>query len=307
MARGSRAQFAQALTGAVQASGLTHQEIIRRLRDQGDLLSAGTFESWREGRSHPDRAATIASVVSLEQVLGLPPGQLVATLPGRRLAHPPVPLTWQDGAVLHASLRDSVDRMREELGLPWDDGLRRVSAYHHLTVHEDGTQGRHYVREGLVADRDGPACLMKYQSVADPHAHPFIAAISGCRLGRVLEDPSVPCVLAELVFPQPLREGEAVRVEFEYGAVGATLPDAGSERAVSAHLKELIHVIRFQGPPPKSIVAVDVIDEREKRRRVVLEDDNSVIVHRRDLGTGRYGVWWSWDADLRDPKVPLPY
>lgn len=306
-ARGSREEFARLLADAVRASGLTHQEVIRCLRAQGDALSKATFDSWRTGRTHPERAATIASVVSLEQVLGLPPGRLIAALPGRRLVAEPRPLTWQDGEILHDSLRESVDRMREELGLPWDDGLRRVSAYHHVTVHEDGTQGRHYVREGLIADRDGPTSLMKYQSVADPHAHPYVATISGCRLGRVLEDPTVPCVLAELIFPHPLTEGEAIRVEFEYGAVGATTPDLGSERAVSGHLTELIQVITYQGRPPRYVVAVDVIDERERRTRLRLEDEHSVIVQRRDLWTGRYGVWWSWDVDLLDPKVPLPY
>ncbi len=122
-----------------------------------------------------------------------------------------------------------------------------------------------------------------------------------------MEDPSVPCVLAELLFPRPLREGETIRVDFEYGAVGATTPDLGSERAVSGHLTELTQVVTFQGTPPRYVVAVDIIDERETRTRLRLEDEHSVIVQRRDLWTGRYGVWWSWETDLSDRKVPLPY
>lgn len=308
MPLGSRNDFARALSEAVRKSHMTHLDIIRGLRSRGDTLSQANFDAWRTGRSYPERAATIASVVTLEQVLGVSPGSLVSTLPGRRRYAPNRPMTWQDGDVLHALMRDAVDRMREELGLPWDDGLRRVSAYHVITVRPDRTQGRNSVREGLVAQRGGITSFMKFYAVDDPQARPYVAAVAGCHLGRVLEETgSGAVVLAEILFDRALAEGESARVEFEFGAVGVTQPDAGVERAVSGHLTELTQTVRFEGEPPASVVAVDVIDDRQRRRALALEEDGSVIEQRRDLGTGRYGVWWSWDADLRDPNVPLPY
>src|SRR4051794_22448315 len=77
--------FPAALHLAIEASGLTLEEIRDWLGERGAHLSIATLSYWRRGRSRPERAASMLAVRLLEELLGLPPNALMSLLGPRRV------------------------------------------------------------------------------------------------------------------------------------------------------------------------------------------------------------------------------
>lgn len=75
-----REPFARELDRAIRDSGLTLAAIRAELAGRGVSISNATLSSWRSGSRRPEPARSSASVESMEEVLGVPPGTLLRHL-----------------------------------------------------------------------------------------------------------------------------------------------------------------------------------------------------------------------------------
>lgn len=78
------AAFAEALSRAVEASGLSLERIQRHLELRGVQVSLSTLSYWRRGRSRPERPESLHAVAALEEILRLASGELTGKLGDKR-------------------------------------------------------------------------------------------------------------------------------------------------------------------------------------------------------------------------------
>ena len=79
--------FPQRLSAAISASGMSLGRVRDLLRERGVSISTATLSYWSSGRSRPSRARSMASLQLLEEVLGLPAGDLLGCLPAEHTAN----------------------------------------------------------------------------------------------------------------------------------------------------------------------------------------------------------------------------
>ena len=76
--------FSATLHLAIEASGLTLEQVRQELASRGAFVSMATLSYWRRGLSRPERPESLLAVDSLEDVLGLSTGALSGQLGPRR-------------------------------------------------------------------------------------------------------------------------------------------------------------------------------------------------------------------------------
>ena len=77
---GAVVEFAEALTKAVDNSGLSLERIQHHLAARGMQVSLSTLSYWRRGRSRPERPESLNVVAALEEQLDLGEGFLIDRL-----------------------------------------------------------------------------------------------------------------------------------------------------------------------------------------------------------------------------------
>lgn len=298
------ADFARALRAAIIARRTSLEALRRALEERGIQVSVATLSYWRSGRRKPDRGASMIALAELERVLRLPAGFLTSKVAPRRpgsavasalpthyrtTATPAVtgPGTPRDSEVVAAGLA--------ELGLSWDDGLARLSYHDRMQIREDRTDGTHDVRTVLVAHRNGVDRFPIWYSHEDPHAFPFVTALSNCRLGRAVEFREKAAVAAEMLLEQGLDRGESVIVEHRVESIGQQAPMTSLFRRVGPPLRELVMEIRF--PPrqlPRQVVQwrrVGDAAESSHPWHLVGNSSHLLVI---DPAPGVYGLEWTW-------------
>lgn len=285
-AAGDRAAFASTLREAIEARGLGLERLRHHLALRGHDLSVATLSYWQSGRSTPERAASLAALGSLEDILEVPPGFLTGRLPARRTraVPPPCPI----------GPRSPVFELLEQLRLWPDDGFERVSAHESLQLRPDRSDGPCVIREVVRATREGFDRFPVGAESVDPNAYLFCVPVTNCRLGRVAESADGMALVAELVLERPLALGESMIVEYRVEAAGATGPSLVWERTCRNRFRSLHVDIRFpDGDPPLWVETYERFGEVEtaRPRRVV---GTHVEVLLEDFGPGTFGVRWRW-------------
>jgi hypothetical protein len=92
--------FEVALAALIDRSGLTLDRVRDRLAERGVHVSRATLSYWRQGRSRPERAASLDAVTALEELFGLPNASLLKLLGPRR---PRGPRAARPGTVIGRS------------------------------------------------------------------------------------------------------------------------------------------------------------------------------------------------------------
>jgi hypothetical protein len=135
--------FAQALDDAIAGRQVTLVWLRDRLSDRGSPVSLTTLSYWRSGHRHPEGAGSLAAIGAIEDLLGLAPGALVATVgPSRRTGPVPAPeIPIEDEAI-----RIATEETLEALGAAPATALRDVTAQVVADVDERGAIARRSVR-----------------------------------------------------------------------------------------------------------------------------------------------------------------
>ena len=200
--------FAEILRRAVAARGLTLARIRARLAEHGVSVSVATLSNWQSGRSLPGRRIASDVLSTLDRVLGLEPGTLAAAARDtdeRRRAAAEV----RHGVSHIAYHGEVVQEFYDRFGLPWEDGLTRLTVHDRVWLDDRGAQDKQTATLTLRADRDGVDrfCVFQVDVGTDRPLGAF-RALSGCRLGRTVADETHRVSFAEFLLPAPMARGD---------------------------------------------------------------------------------------------------
>ncbi|MET7282761.1 XRE family transcriptional regulator [Kribbella sp. NPDC005582] len=290
--------FPAALHLAIEASGLTLEEIRDWLGERGAHLSIATLSYWRRGRSRPERAASMLAVRLLEELLGLPPNALMSLLGPRRvrgrwIGHVPGSVPPQ---LLFADSRP--DALMRTVGVPQQGRLRRVSVHVTVELGADRMVERIRIRELLRAAAHRVSRLaVLYFAEERPDQPPELTVVSNARIGQVETDRTAGLVVAELILDRVLEVGEPALVEYEWRFAPGTLMVNYEHRFVEP-VREYVLQTRFApGVVPAQC-------HRYDRRTVAAPEGNhtelwiggadSALLAETDVPSGIVGMRWSW-------------
>ncbi|GAA0617572.1 hypothetical protein HPO96_12700 [Kribbella sandramycini] len=290
--------FPAALHLAIEASGLTLEEIRDWLGERGAHLSIATLSYWRRGRSRPERTASLAAVRLLEELLELPVNSLLSLLGPRRgrgrwIGHVPgsVPPT-----MLFADTRPT--ELLQTAGVPHQGRLRRVSVQVLVELDADRMVERICIRELVRAATDRVSRLgVLYFAEERPDAPPALTAVRNARIGQVETDLEVGLVAAELILDRVLGVGEPALLEYEWRFTPGTLMVNYEHRFIEP-VREYVLQTRFAAG------VVPAHCHRYDRRTVAAPEGNhaelwiggadSALLAETDVPSGIVGMRWCW-------------
>jgi hypothetical protein len=287
--------FATALDAAISDAGLTLDRLCEHLAARGVTVSRSALAYWRLGRSRPRREASLRAVSELELVLGLAPGTLILLLEsgdGRCL-----PRERRAPLLERRRLWPSVRPVSRELASPPEDQLRLWSVHDELTV--DGERQERLLRVRLVAEAavGGVTRMLVYYQTEDlARDAPRVAAVRGCRVGRVRSDGSTGLFVAELVFDRVLAVGDVAAVGYEL-VFGPGRPVGGYHRRLTRPAPMYTCQVFFGRNAPRSLYRFqqrDLAAPRRNTQRLRPPAGSSVTVAARDVPVGIIGVEWTW-------------
>lgn len=285
--------FASALRAAIADRGLSLERIRYHLAMRGHDLSVATLSYWQSGRSRPDRAKSLAALGSIEEVLELPPGELVSLLPARRRRSSEA-ANRLEGVARLTENGQLVDRLVRQLGLSFDSGLERLAVHDLLEIGRHRNLRSHAVREVLRAEADGVDRWPVWLGLYDDDYTPFVSPTRNCHLGRVIEVPERQLVVAEMILHRPLERGEAVVTEYQFRAHGTDSSFDWWERIFPRRVRETHLEVSFD--PEVLPVAAErfTVTDGLRRPEPVLVAGHSVRSLRLDFGPGTTGLSWRW-------------
>lgn len=289
--------FGAALRTAIGRSGLTLDEVSRRLRARGTPISASSLSYWQNGDSRP-RAASLPAVAALEEILGAPLTGLLGPRPTRpRPTRPGVEPRVAHDLVMRRP--ETVARALAKLDATPDDldSPHRLSQYMSHRVDATGREESMRVRRIVRADRDGTTRFLFVSRGSSMSHPPAVTHAVGCRPGRFRADvPSATCAF-EFLLDQPLNAGELAYVEF-----GLRLPPDHAARhtqlAICRPGREIAIQVTFAGNrlPRHCHGYFRPRSGLPEQRRV--EFDGPTRTYQfvaLDPEPGQYGIGWTWD------------
>ena len=293
------AEFADALTRAVEASGLSLERIQHHLESRGVQVSLSTLSYWRRGRSRPERPESLHAVAVLEEVLRLEPGALTAQLGDRRPRGRWIERVaalegiWQEAAL---DLGRAIARVDHLTAAP-----AKYLVVRDLTV--IGADRREVeMRSSAVIEafEDGVDRILVSKTADDTdHSPGEIIASKSCRIGRVRRDEVNKLVVAEVILDRVLRSGDTALVDLRM----TTDPGADSvsaDRTFVRALREYVLEVEFHPD------AVPVRCNSFYRTEPGAPDVDTgelwigttasahIVVHEAQAGYV-YGIKWEWE------------
>ncbi|WP_109509635.1 helix-turn-helix domain-containing protein [Nocardioides speluncae] len=210
--------FGDGLRTAIASSGLSLDEIARRVAASGHRVSTSTISAWQSGISVPARTASLRALGELERVLGTKAGELVGLVPGstsRRRTHARSADPAVDASAMWSN-RDAVSRLLSRLGAVTEDLAEPEKLFRRLrlTVDAEGNH-RHLTIGSLVQAGSEPATRLLYL-----HQFPWIAELPtivaphGLVFNRFKGDHANGLGAFELLFDPPLPARAAAFVEY---------------------------------------------------------------------------------------------
>lgn len=289
--------FPAALHLAIEASGLTLEQLQVWLAEHGAMVSVPTLSYWRRGRSRPERRSSLRAVHLLEELLRLPPDSLVSLLGPRRprgrwATHIP-------GSVETRMLWDQRPVDLINLVSAWPRGtVRRVSTQVSVLVGADRLVSTIQVRELIRANVDHVSrCGIYYLADEEPTQPPALGGVRYCRVGQVQVDRSVGMIGAELVFDRVLRAGEPALLEYEWRFSPGS-PMVNYDHRFPEPVHEYVLQVRFD---PAAVPAECHRYDRPTAnapegncRELWIGSSGTALLAESDVPAGIAGVRWSW-------------
>ncbi|MEY9889880.1 hypothetical protein ABIA35_000081 [Catenulispora sp. MAP12-49] len=298
--------FSATLHLAIEASGLTLEQVRLELAARGAFVSMATLSYWRRGLSRPERPESLLAVALLEEILGLSTGALSGQLGPRR----PRGRT----AVRRESGLDVVDAW--DARGEYEDLLQGLDPAGRLEITRVSTQDRY----SLGADRrevalttsqvlraeadDLGRMTVLYRTYDPPSPSPVLTALHGCRVGRVRIAKDSGFVAAELLFDRVLRRGETAVVDYELTGLSPSPPTETDFYQRFFPYATALYVLSVQFDPA-TVPARCVRYERRTEtapdqgvREVWVGATGQAHVMATDVPPGVVGLRWDWGAGL---------
>lgn len=299
--------FATALREAIRRRGLSLERVRFHLSKRGHDLSIATLSYWQSGRSRPERAASLAALDDLEQVLSVPTGSLSGPLRAARgrsgwpvspaggqvfsvVGERPFPL--DDG--VHLDEVEARDRLAAQLGMVFDGAVKRVSVQEVVEVRPDRSVGRRRVREVIRCRDDYVSRFLVSVLCRSNGAPQLVVGESNCHAVRMLDSASGGLVVAELGLDTPLVAGETAIIEYRVDPLGAARPSLGVERTLVADVDLYVFDLRFPAnDPPVAITVSGWRSGRQVVEQMPVAGEHQVVALE-NLGEGCVSASWFW-------------
>ncbi len=286
--------FARALREAISTRGLSLERLRAHLAQRGHHVSVATLSYWQTARSRPDRAASLAALASLEDILGVNRGSLSSLLPPRRRRSAARFMPTTDPARPNVGYGALLDAAVADLGLSWDDGLMRVSVHNIVEVDERGHSRRVVAREVVMARKEPITRFPIWVHREDSTATMRVSGRRNCEVTKVIPIERGTVAVVELTLSRPVPPGQAMAVEYEVDLSDADAPMTQHVRASRSTVRELHMEIRFS-PERLPRSAEQFVIVGEKRRTTPLLLKGPVLdVRLSDFGPGVAGIEWVW-------------
>jgi hypothetical protein len=291
--------FDEALRAAVAVSGLSLDRIQDRLKRRGSRISVATLSSWQSGRYRPERPASLLVLAELEEVLGVPSKALSALIGpprprGRRLTA----LTEGLDALNQTPLADMASALRE-VDMRWDEALTRLSTHCRLELDARGRERGMYSRLLLRAEVDGPDRWICGFQREDPGPPAKLRVEPPHRVGKVVENPHIGIVVAEILFDRPLKRGDIIILEYYHENRMPRPYDTIMETALHVPVREYLMEVRFDPTAlPESCHSFRTAelgaDAKPQERLLKPDAIGSVLAVALSAGPCRLGIRWDW-------------
>ncbi len=288
--------FADVLTAAIQARGLSLERIRARL-DAADVpVSIATLSYWQSGRSLPTRSRSYHTLVELERILNVEPGHLTQhthTADGRTRREL---FEWQNVV----PSRDLATQIIEDLGIDMQGQLTRVTMHDTLEIDADASEVSQAVRVVWRAERQGlHRWAVVNESDVESDESQSIEPVFGCALGEVVEVPDRKLLVAEMLAPRPMQRGELFTSDYLLTFGRPSSRSFRLSRAVSDPVKALSLAVRFEPSALPTSVRAGVQPSMEdvepaETVPVPLARNEAQFVWA-DAKPGVYSLYWSWD------------
>ncbi|MET1075945.1 MAG: hypothetical protein ABWY11_25075 [Umezawaea sp.] len=290
-------EFAETLRAAIRAKGLSLDRIRHRLQMRGAPISITALSYWQSGRRRPERPDSLLALSHLEEVLDLPEGTLSQLLGpprprGRGRVRPPTPQVQGVG-------RDNVRLAQLLAGVDTgsDTGLSRVSQQDRVEIGADGGTRRLRSRHTLRADRGGvDRWVLVYDTDAPGNPLPSVGMLRSCRLGRLIADPTSGILVAELLFPKPLKQGETLVLEYELLQDEAPYPalETSHFRRFRLPVREYSLEVRFDSRCLPARCERFSTPDVDAGTEIKVDEWGYAFASARDFGPGILGIRWEW-------------
>lgn len=295
--------FARILSGAIDHRGLTLSRICARLEAAGVPISVATLSYWRSGRSIPEREVSMKALPVLEAVLGLNPGTLTASLPaskprGRTATRQARYVEQYDEMFTMDSLHR---QLMDELDINIAGRLTRLNAIDRIIITSKRAPRTWDYVTTWRAERSGVQSFpLVYSQGPDGLVDSFIEPLSMCSVGRVLIVKELSIVMAEMLFPEPLKKGDIVMSHCRF----RDYPEEAELNEVQVSTAHTIHEtaleVRFIGVEPPTHIQRFVRPDWEgaavEREDVRLYDGVCQVARVGGAAPLVMGYEWSWDG-----------
>lgn len=262
--------FAVTLDHAIIQSGMPLREIADRLEQAGCPCTAANLSYWRKGRSLPRRKNSLAVVVELEKVLGLPEGRLVTALEQDSV------LQVRPASAVKAAVRESASKAfprsrnfntdaevaasfaQVDCGIDWNNEAVREIMEEDIMVSSDFLTVDIIVT--LTVRSVGPESTLHITGFWD-EGHPpaeddiGIYNVLGARIGETITEhvSSGTVRVTTLHLPEELKPGELHHVRYERRFWSSAPLKYAVKRAFSWPFRFYLTRVTFAGEVPENI------------------------------------------------------
>lgn len=290
--------FHIALRTAIEARGLGLDRIRHHLAARGVAVSTTSLSYWQSGKTRPEHPKSLSAIDTLEEILELPTGSLRSLLGPRRARGPRTlradsdnPETVLGGADVR-QLADQVPLVRENLA---DIITQQVVV--HVNKHRQESlveltmlvrARREDVDRYILLYRGDPGC-----NIEQVH----LEAVRDCEIGKVVRHPKEPTMVAEVMFPGPLRQGDLQM--FQVNISGTNTISDGHGHAFRHSVEQYVLQVRFDDEqlPARlyQFAQTQLSRQRKETGDMQLSANNTVELAATQLQPGALGVAWEWD------------
>jgi hypothetical protein len=292
-------RFEDALSHAIEASGLSLERVQHHLASRGAQVSVSTLSYWRRGRSRPERPESLKVVALLEEVLGV--DDLMSSLGPKRPRGRWTEQTAERELTLEGVWDVQADGLND-LMLTLDHleptPVTYLSWRDEATVGPDGREVSWRCGGVLRADEDGIDRFLAVQRAdEDDQGVGTIEAEGACRIGRVRTEPEQGFLLAEVLFDRMLRAGDTAVVDYRITANPGAVSEC-SDRRFLRGARDYVLQVNFH-PDAVPVRCYRFRRETSQAPETDIHDlwigtTNSVHLVVHDTGPGIIGIRWEW-------------
>ena len=283
--------FAVSLRDAIAARGVSLVWLRDRLGALGSPVSLTTLSYWRTGRRHPEGAGSMVAVGAIEELLHVPPGDLLSLVPPSRRTGPlPTPRMPIDDDELHRAMKESL----EAIGAPPLNAFRDLTTHVVADIDDRGRMRRRHVRMMVQATAGTLERIAWVEVSRSPtRSSPRITDIAGADVTLTHEHPDQMVRSYALGLERAVTPPDATVLEWttEFDEDYPVETELG--HFVARPARETAIWVRFH--PDRLPTWCEELTDEESPRALEIGTGRTVHAVRHGLGPGVLTVRWGFE------------